>query len=45
MRSTDSGRPEDEIRKLLQTLVPDFHPHGTKEHEEEIRVGESIRRA
>jgi len=43
-RSTDSGRPEDEIRKLLQTLVPDFHPHGAKEHEEE-RVAESIRRA
>ncbi|MFN2601779.1 MAG: polysaccharide biosynthesis protein [Gemmatimonadaceae bacterium] len=43
-RSTDTGRPEDEIRKLLQTLVPDFHPHGAKEHEEE-RVAESIRRA
>ena len=28
MRATDHGRPEDEIRKLLQTLVPDFHPHG-----------------
>jgi FlaA1/EpsC-like NDP-sugar epimerase len=27
--ATDQGRPEDEIRKLLQTLVPDFHPHGT----------------
>jgi FlaA1/EpsC-like NDP-sugar epimerase len=36
-RATDGGRPEDEIRKLLQTLVPDFHPHGTKEHEEELR--------
>jgi FlaA1/EpsC-like NDP-sugar epimerase len=44
-RSTDNGRPEDEIRKLLQTLVPDFHPHGTKEHEDESRVSESIRRA
>jgi FlaA1/EpsC-like NDP-sugar epimerase len=43
-RSTDAGRPEDEIRKLLQTLVPDFHPHGTKEHEDE-RVAESARRA
>jgi hypothetical protein len=43
-RATDAGRPEDEIRKLLQTLVPDFHPHGTKEHEDE-RVAESARRA
>ncbi len=43
-RATDAGRPEDEIRKLLQTLVPDFHPHGTKEHEDE-QVAESVRRA
>jgi len=44
-RATDNGRPEDEIRKLLQTLVPDFHPHGTKEHEEDIRISDNIRRA
>jgi FlaA1/EpsC-like NDP-sugar epimerase len=44
-RITDAGRPEDEVRKLLQTLVPDFHPHGTKEHEEESRGSESVRRA
>ncbi len=43
-RSTDTGRPEDEIRKLLQTLVPDFHPHGASAHEDELR-SESIRRA
>jgi hypothetical protein len=41
---TDAGRPEDEVRKLLQTLVPDFHPHGTKEHDEE-RLSEGVRRA
>jgi FlaA1/EpsC-like NDP-sugar epimerase len=46
MRATDQGRAEDEIRKLLQTLVPDFHPHGTGSHEEEAagRSGE-FRRA
>ena len=45
-RSTDSGRPEDEIRKLLQTLVPDFHPHGTTAHDDEGRgVLENARRA
>ena len=44
-RATDSGRPEDEIRKLLQTLVPDFHPHGTTAHEEESAGSESVRRA
>ncbi len=44
-RATDAGRPEDEIRKLLQTLVPDFHPHGTTAHDEEARAPESARRA
>ncbi len=44
-RATDSGRSEDEIRKLLQTLVPDFHPHVPKEHDEEMRAAESARRA
>ncbi len=43
--ATDSGRPEDEIRKLLQTLVPDFHPHGATHEEEPVRGSESIRRA
>ncbi len=43
--ATDSGRPEDEIRKLLQTLVPDFHPHGTTHEEETVRNSESVRRA
>jgi len=43
-KSTDIGRPEDEIRKLLQTLVPDFHPHGASSHEDDLR-SESIRRA
>jgi FlaA1/EpsC-like NDP-sugar epimerase len=43
-RATDTGRPEDEIRKLLQTLVPDFHPHGASAHEDELR-SESVRRA
>src|SRR5512141_1010313 len=46
MRATDQGRPEDEIRKLLQALVPDFHPHTGTTHEEEIvRIPESSRRA
>jgi hypothetical protein len=48
MRATDQGRPEDEVRKLLQTLVPDFHPHGaTSSHEEELpsRGSEVSRRA
>ena len=47
MRATDQGRPEDEIRKLLQTLVPDFHPHpGTSTtHEEEIVRISDTRRA
>jgi FlaA1/EpsC-like NDP-sugar epimerase len=46
-RVTDAGRPEDEVRKLLQTLVPDFHPHGTTAHDEEVRgaSSESVRRA
>ena len=44
--STDQGRPEDEVRKLLQALVPDFHPHGATSHEEEvIRVTDTVRRA
>ena len=43
--ATDAGRPEDEIRKLLQTLVPDFHPHGATAHDEEVRSSESARRA
>ena len=44
--ATDQGRPEDEVRKLLQTLVPDFHPHGATSHEEEpVRGSESARRA
>ena len=44
--ATDQGRPEDEIRRLLQTLVPDFHPHGTtSSHDDEMRSGDSIRRA
>jgi FlaA1/EpsC-like NDP-sugar epimerase len=46
-RATDAGRPEDDIRKLLQTLVPDFHPHGTSAYEEETpsRGTEAVRRA
>jgi FlaA1/EpsC-like NDP-sugar epimerase len=47
IRSTDQGRGEDEIRKLLQTLVPDFHPHGATTSSEEIALHgvESARRA
>jgi FlaA1/EpsC-like NDP-sugar epimerase len=44
-RATDSGKAEDEIRKLLQALVPDFHPHGASG--DEARSGEiaAVRRA
>ena len=45
MRATDAGRAEDDIRKLLQLLVPDFHPHGTVVHEEESRGESVVRRA
>ncbi len=44
-KTTDAGRPEDEVRKLLQTLVPDFHPHGATMHEDEGRAVDSSRRA
>jgi len=45
-RATDTGKAEDEIRRLLQTLVPDFHPHGPTSHEEEVvRPSEGVRRA
>lgn len=27
-KAAESGRPEEEIRQLLQALVPDFKPHG-----------------
>jgi FlaA1/EpsC-like NDP-sugar epimerase len=41
-RATETGRPEDEIRKHLQALVPDFHPHGASAlHDDEPR-SESI---
>ncbi|MEO5580608.1 MAG: nucleoside-diphosphate sugar epimerase/dehydratase [Gemmatimonadaceae bacterium] len=43
-RTTDAGRPEDEVRKLLQALVPDFHQHNVAGHEDETRP-ESVRRA
>jgi FlaA1/EpsC-like NDP-sugar epimerase len=35
MKATDSGRAEDDIRKLLQVLVPDFHPHTGISHVED----------
>ncbi|MEJ7759141.1 MAG: nucleoside-diphosphate sugar epimerase/dehydratase [Gemmatimonadaceae bacterium] len=45
MRTTEAGRPDDEVRKLLQTLVPDFHPHAATAHEDEVRTAETSRRA
>jgi len=45
MRATDAGRPDEEIRKLLQTLVPDFHPHGGSAHDDDVRISEAARRA
>lgn len=45
MNATDAGRPDEEIRKLLQTLVPDFHPHGATSHDDDVRLSEAARRA
>jgi FlaA1/EpsC-like NDP-sugar epimerase len=47
MKATDAGRAEDDIRKLLQVLVPDFHPHTGISHEDETpsRGTEVSRRA
>jgi hypothetical protein len=45
MNATDSGRPDEEIRKLLQILVPDFHPHGVTSHDDDVRLSEAARRA
>lgn len=46
MRATDQGMPEDEVRKLLQILVPDFHPHGATVYDDEpARTAELPRRA
>ncbi len=47
MRAADAGRSADEIRKLLQALVPDFHQHSTPIHEEDARGDrvETIRKA
>lgn len=44
-RGADGGRADDEIKKLLQALVPDFHPHGTMPHEDTPRGLETTRRA
>jgi FlaA1/EpsC-like NDP-sugar epimerase len=44
-RATDAGKAEDEIRKLLQTLVPDFHPHGASDGENRSGEIAAIRRA
>jgi len=44
-RGADGGRSDEEIKKLLQALVPDFHPHGTAPHEDNARVLETTRRA
>jgi len=44
-RGTDGGRADDEIKKLLQALVPDFHPHGTMPHEDTPRGFETTRKA
>lgn len=47
MRATEASRQDDEIRKLLQMLVPDFHPHGASPagEEEGPRISDSVRRA
>jgi len=37
MRAAQEGRSADEIRKMLQTLVPDFHQHSSSVHDDDIR--------
>jgi FlaA1/EpsC-like NDP-sugar epimerase len=37
IRAADAGRSSDEIRKLLVTLVPDFHQHSAVAYEEDAR--------
>jgi FlaA1/EpsC-like NDP-sugar epimerase len=32
-RIAESGTPSEELRKMLQVLVPDFHPHGANPRE------------
>ncbi len=48
IRAADAGRSSaDEIRRLLQVLVPDFHQHSAVVHEEDVRGDrvETIRHA
>jgi FlaA1/EpsC-like NDP-sugar epimerase len=37
IKAADAGRSSDEIRKLLVTLVPDFHQHSAVAYEEDAR--------
>lgn len=37
-RAAESGQPEEEIRQLLQSLVPDFKPHGPYPEESGLRA-------
>src|SRR4051812_47062757 len=46
MSAAEAEYPDDELRKLLRTLVPDFHPHPSPPHTSEGDVKEvSVLRA
>lgn len=44
IRCAEQEHPDDELRQLLRTLVPDFHPHPTPPADEEQKAA-SARRA
>ena len=44
VNAAEQERPDDELRKLLRSLVPDFHPHGPFEMQDAVGV-EGVRQA
>ena len=45
IKSAEQEHPDDELRQLLRTLVPDFHPHPTPPVDEDQKAAASVRRA
>jgi FlaA1/EpsC-like NDP-sugar epimerase len=45
IKSAEQEHPDDELRQLLRTLVPDFHPHPTPPVDEDQKTAASVRRA
>ncbi|MEO6486354.1 MAG: nucleoside-diphosphate sugar epimerase/dehydratase, partial [Thermoanaerobaculia bacterium] len=41
-KAAEAGRPEEEIRQLLKSLVPDFKPHGPYPQEGTPRAAETV---